>query len=148
MRITHFSGGVSLQRHPLTETPRTEPPEQSPTPVRPLDKEPPTETPGQRPTKTKIPWTETLWKEHLTRQPDRKWHHTEPLWTEWQTCVKTLAYPNIKTPYLAIIASNAYQAWGMRTKFRRSKNPIIILSFLTLSFFEEMFFRRQCGQYA
>ena len=39
--------------------------------------------------------TPTSWKEHRTRQPDRKWHHT-PLRPEWQTRVKTLPCPKLR----------------------------------------------------
>ena len=48
--------------------------------------------PGQRPHIWNMgPWTETPKKEHGTKQPDRKWHHTEtPLPVDKQTPVKTL----------------------------------------------------------
>ena len=67
----------------------------------PLDKDPQTETPLQRPPRQR-PWTKNPWKEHGARNRDwleGTWDqaarqevtsYRDPLWTEWQTRVKTL----------------------------------------------------------
>ena len=70
-----------------------------------------TETPfTETPRRNMGPGTDSLQKEHGTRQSDRKWYHTEtPPWTEWLTdrC-KNIAFPQLRWRAVTTIRSQIY----------------------------------------
>ena len=74
-----LSRGVSLTKTPWQRPPGQRPPHPPVQRPLPLDRDPRLEGNG---TRDKDPR-----KEHGSRQPDKKWHHTDPppIWTEWLT---------------------------------------------------------------
>ena len=83
------------------------------------------------------PGAETPQKEHGTRQPDRKWHHTEtPLWTEWHTLLNILPYPKlrlwaVKIPWSAFLIAVKFWKIPRNLKFARFERPGYASTFYT-----------------